>query len=770
MKFGNWRAGVLALVLVLGSVLAWWSIGTPKPAPADAPKQAFSATRAMMDDRAIAARPHPTGSAEAGLVRSYLVQRMQFLGLEPRLVDGQAIETPRWFKSAAIGGTIENIIGVLQGTDPSLPAIALMAHSDSVPGSPGAADDAAGVSAVLEVVRALKAAGPHRRDVLVIITDGEEAGLLGARAFFASGDPVLKHIGEVLNLEARGGGGRVAMFQTGDKDGAHIGLFRRVVSNSTVNSLTGEIYKSMPNDTDFTVSRGAGYAGYNFAFIGREFDYHSPSSTPEALDQGSLQHMGDQVLAITRALADAGSLPPRAANSAYFDVLGRTILAYPAVAGGWLLLGLTALLGGVAIWRGQTAASGHGVRLGPMVWGFIGSVLIVALTAAVLWASHQLSGLGLFPRHRAMLAQYPQLLWGFLLIATGFALFLAGPVQSNRAWTLIVGKSENLWSHWAGACLPLLILAVVLQAAAPPSATLTAWPLVAAALLMVFAAFGGRGRFDDRTTLVAALVIGIATIGQLGANAHFIFTAVGEMAPELLALFVFLSIPVLFPLLALWGRGGAISQLGSLAVVLTGAGLLTYAAAHQPWSARYPRPVQAFHLQDAVEAKAYRASGLEALDPWSAGVVGPKPERRRIAALNTSLWLNPAPMGEAQRPEFQSSRDGDAVVVKIHPRAGGRELRLTLQANVPASDVTLEGKPVSLLAQPNKPSFVRWAAPGDELVLRFTPKGSGELDLQYAEVKDGWPAVITPPAKPKDAAGWGLSDTSVLIDRLKTRW
>ncbi|MFX9054231.1 M20/M25/M40 family metallo-hydrolase, partial [Acinetobacter baumannii] len=82
---------------------------------------------------------------------------------------------------------IENIIGVLQGTDPSLPAIALMAHSDSVPGSPGAADDAAGVSAVLEVVRALKAAGPHRRDVVVIITDGEEAGLLGARAFFASG-------------------------------------------------------------------------------------------------------------------------------------------------------------------------------------------------------------------------------------------------------------------------------------------------------------------------------------------------------------------------------------------------------------------------------------------------------------------------------------------------------------------------------------------------------------------------------------------------------
>jgi len=34
----------------------------------------------------------------------------------------------------------------------------------------------------------------------------------------------------------------------------------------------------------------------NYAFIGRQFDYHSPSSTPEVLDQGALQHMGAEVL------------------------------------------------------------------------------------------------------------------------------------------------------------------------------------------------------------------------------------------------------------------------------------------------------------------------------------------------------------------------------------------------------------------------------------------------------------------------------------------
>ena len=770
MRFGEWRGTVLAVVLTVGSLIAWWSIGTPTPAPADAPEGSFSAARAMTDDRAIAAKPHPTGSAEAGLVRSYLLQRLHFLGVDANMVEGTAVETPRWLKSAAIGGTVENIVGVLKGADSSLPAVALMAHSDSVPGSPGAADDAAGVSTVLEVVRALKSAGPHKRDIVVVITDGEEAGLLGARAFFKSGDPLLKHIGEVINLEARGGGGRVAMFQTGDQDGAHVGLFRRAVSNSTVNSLTGEIYKTMPNDTDFTVSRGAGFQGYNFAFIGREFDYHSPSSTPDALDQGSLQHMGDQALAITRALVESDQLPPKAANAAYFDILGRAIVAYPAMLGGWVLLVLAVLVGGIAIWRGQKQASAHGLRIGPVVWGFAGTLIVVLVTTAVLWAAHQLIGLGDFNRRRALLAQYPQFLWGFLLIAIGFPLFLVGPVQRGHGWTLLIGKSENRWSHWAGAFLLLVLVAIALQSMAPPSATLTAWPLAATALLMVFAAFGGRSRFEDPVTLVGALVIGSATVAQFGGSAHFIFSAVGEMAPELLVLFVLLSIPVLFPLLVLWGRGGRATQVASILVVIVGGALLAYAAQHKPWTPRYPQPVQAFYLHDASEGKAWLASSFDALDPWSAGVVGAHPARRQVEALNGRFWLNPAPLGDGQRPEFKSTRDGEAVVVELHPRAGGRELRLTLQSNVPVSDVTLNGMPVGLLVAPNKPSYIRWAAPGEGLTLRFTPKAPGELDVQYAEVKDGWPPVLQPPPKPKSAAGWGLSDTSVLIDRLKTKW
>ena len=118
---------------------------------------------------------------------------------------------------------MENLVGVLPGKDRAAPAVALMAHYDSVPASTGASDDAAGVASALEIVRAIKARGVPARDVIVLITDGEEAGLLGADAFFAR-DPLAKRIGFVFNMDVRGSAGRVQMFQTGDRNGGAIRL------------------------------------------------------------------------------------------------------------------------------------------------------------------------------------------------------------------------------------------------------------------------------------------------------------------------------------------------------------------------------------------------------------------------------------------------------------------------------------------------------------------------------------------------------------------
>lgn len=773
MKTGDWRVPALVAALLIGALLAWGAARTPRPLPTDAPDTVFSAGRAMVDDRAMAAHPHPIGSAEAGLVRSYLLQRMAALGMQPRTATGEAVEIPRWAKGDfAVGARVENLIGVLKGTDPALPAVVLMAHSDSVPGSPGAADDAAGVASALEVVRALKAAGTHRRDVAVLITDGEEAGLLGARAFFGSDDPLLPHIGEVVNLEARGGGGRVNMFQTGERDGGHLAVFRRAVGDSNANSLTSEVYKYMPNDTDFTVSRNKGLPGFNFAFVGSEFDYHSPSSTPAALDQGALQHMGDQALAIVRALADAPTLPKPGADAAYSDLLGRGVIAYPAALGGWLILLVSAGLAGIAAWRGQRLDGARPLRPGAMAWGAFGTLLTTVVLGLALWAAGQCVGLGDFARHRALLADYPAFFAGFALLAVGIGLVLVGPVQPGKSWTVLVGVPETRWSGWAGSFLVLALLSLFLQLRFTPMAMLTEWPLLAAAVTMAATAWLG-GRFEARAAAVFAGVVGLIAVAHLGHFADQTFTAVGEMAPELLALFVLIAVPVLFPLLAGWGRAGWRAQVAGLAVAVLGAGVLVYAGVHSPWSARTPRAVQAFFVQDSAAGRSWKASALDTLDPWSASALGApasKPIRQRTPALNADLWLTPAAKASEPTPVFTSSRDGAAVVVHLTPQAGGRELRLALTSTVAAHDVSLDGKPAAILGKAGVVSYVRWSAAGEGLTLRFVPSGPGELDLKYAEIKDGWPAGMAPSPKPVGVMPWGLSDTTVVLAELKTRW
>ena len=60
----------------------------------------------------------------------------------------------------------------------------VMAHYDTVAGSPGAVDNAAGVAVVLELARVL-AAEPPPQPVMLVFTAAEEIGLVGAEALAA---------------------------------------------------------------------------------------------------------------------------------------------------------------------------------------------------------------------------------------------------------------------------------------------------------------------------------------------------------------------------------------------------------------------------------------------------------------------------------------------------------------------------------------------------------------------------------------------------------
>ena len=90
------------------------------------------------------------------------------------------------------------------------------------------------------------------------------------------------------------------MFETSDGNGWLISQYAQAVQQPLATSLSMDVYKIMPNDSDLTVFKNAGMGGLNFAFGAGLAYYHTPEDTPENLDQRTLQHQGDNALATAR--------------------------------------------------------------------------------------------------------------------------------------------------------------------------------------------------------------------------------------------------------------------------------------------------------------------------------------------------------------------------------------------------------------------------------------------------------------------------------------
>ena len=120
-------------------------------------------------------------------------------------------------------------------------------------------------------------------------------------------------------------------------------------------SVTYKAYKRLPNDTDLTVFKRAGRAGMNFAFIDEVSHYHTPLDDLAHLDLGSLQHQGENALAVARGLAGADLAHPRPGRSCYQDLLGFALLRWPAGLTVPLAAGSVALLPARIMARGPQA-------------------------------------------------------------------------------------------------------------------------------------------------------------------------------------------------------------------------------------------------------------------------------------------------------------------------------------------------------------------------------------------------------------------------------
>jgi hypothetical protein len=748
--------GLGLIALALGLVLLRWP--PPSARAADAPDNVFSAGRAMavLGELLAEGQPHPVGSAAAERVRERIITRLESLGYE---VEIQETAVCRSVSGArAVCAPVRNVVTRLAGQVDG-PAVMLMAHYDSVGGGPGAADDTSSVAEMLEIARILKAEAPHRNPVIFLFTEGEEVGLLGAKGFVDE-HPWAQNVGVVINLEARGSSGQSLLFETSDDNAWLIDAYAASVPRPSANSLSYEIYKLLPNDTDLTMFKEAGIAGLNFSFIDTSSHYHTALDNLAALDPRSVQHQGDSALAVARELAARDLSNPPAGNAVYLDLLGLFVIHWPAA---WTLpLALAALLlllvAAVQLIR-QRSLSVRGLLLG----------LLAALLCIVLPI---LLGLGLVTLV-GTLGDGPQP-WYAYPLPTRLALW-AGTLLCGGLVAASLGRRAGLWGLGLGAWLLWALLSVVLSLALTGVAILLLVPTLVAALLLVGVVLSGRAGSAMAREVVLAVAAAFAGLIFLGLALMFEVATGFAMSPAI-TLSLGLVVAALSPLLALPGgqaglRRGLLLGSGAVVVVAVVAALLV-----PPYSKDSPQPVNLYHVTDGDSGEARWVSvpyddvtpdplrqqfGAEAVPiyPWSSAMYLTAPAEATGAPAPTVEVVSDETSGETRTLTLQprSPRGADALDLLV-PLANLEELSVAGRALPVERDA---GKTYYYL------SCYGRSCDGLEITLRLASASPTEaLVVDYTM---GLPASGAPlfQARPATAVSYQEGDLTVIWRRIE---
>ncbi len=655
------------LVLWLATLVAGVALGAllhrpPPVASADAPATTFSAERAMRVVEALARESRPVGSAAHDRARDFVVSELEQLGFE---VEIQRLpwRVDRGSSQRVI--RVENVVARLAGSSGER-ALLLMAHYDSQPQTFGAGDDASGVAVILEAVRARLAAGPLEQDLVVAITDAEEIGLVGARAF------VERHrwyrgADLVLNFEARGRRGVAILFETTAGSLDLIDAFGRLAPYPTANSLAWEVYRRMPNDTDFSIVKRAGGRGLNFAFIGGHTAYHSALDHPDLLDRRTVQQEGANALALLTAF-DRGELPGvSAANGVYFNPIGiRWLVVWHERSAGrlaWLLLLAGLVVVGIELRAGETTA-GRAVLL----WGRLLLAIVLAAGASYLiWRLVTLFSGGALPTPHGVPHLEGLTTLGFALVAAAAVALMAGSTPDERPSLAALGL---FWS----------LLSVVVGSVAPGATFLTLVPAMVLTAAAVACRLGPRaGSFG----LAAAL-------GILGA----FWTPILGLVLSALTVHLAAAVAVLFalalsPLLAVFQ--GTRRLVWAVGLLLCGGVALT-AVVFSAGSAERPRSATLWHLTDSAGKASWDSFdgrvgvGESWADATSPEALGARPILRNGEAPDLGL---PSPMATLEADEAVAG--GRRLSVRLASPRGAELMRAVLRSDGEITTCDIDG-------------------------------------------------------------------------------
>lgn len=712
----------------------------------------------------------PIGSEANARARAYVIDQLKLYGYDVRVQETDA-------RRAELGRTahVSNIIAALRGRRPE--AIGLVSHYDSAPESPGAADDGMGVAVSLEAARVLAARSDRQWTTLVLVTDGEESGLMGAAGLVTDRD-VTSTLQAYINVEAAGSGGTAVLFQAGPANGWLTRPWARSAPHPRGGSFGIEVYRRLPNDTDFTVLARQGIPGLNFAAVDDGYTYHTARDVPERLGVDTLRRTGENVVAVALALDDVDITQRGKWGATFFDIGGVTALSYSAIAG-WLLAGTSLLLGIVAWVRITSSALRIGGRwrwVFTAVWSAVGLAAVVGAMIGATWALRAARQV-----YHPWYA-HPNRLF-LLLTVTGIA---AGwTVGRAGAWlpARVHGVRHPIvtWSL----TLPIwLALAAGATWLAPGAAYLWTLPLLVASVLLLLAGPGEA----IAIRMVSIVVLGVAGTLWLRNTVDLLrfATAVFGRLPIVTPAYVYAAIiagagvMIVPPFLAAITRPGPVVRPSLItALCLLAVAIAAGSAALAP-AYTFEQPLRR-HLRALQEPDATTAT-------WEIASIEPGLDLATGAPGGWSLQSTPAPAsvpwGRLPHPfVFRTSGTplGPAPVevagFTITPVQAGVELALTVipkRGGLAVSFVLPAGLTPARSSLPGAPRLGRWTAvflaPPAEGVAwraRFASADATRLRGAHVVVTDfgfpegtGWQRL--PAWLPQDRAVWTATATWVL--------
>jgi hypothetical protein len=292
-------------VLVLGPP-------TPPPALADYllhPSALPAAERERL--RGVPADLHVEGKRSRLLMPEFEVKvPVVYLGRDP-----ETSWLPTRVRSPVVRRRVEtaNLLALLPGADPALAgeAVLLSAHHDHLgPGFPGANDDASGVAAVREAVRALVARKASlRRPVVIAIFGAEEWGLRGSARFVARPPAGFPRVVAALSLDTVGGRGVAEVNVVGGSVYPALGAL-------VAKCLAGAGLRTGRDIDKIAFAWGSDHYSFHRAgipavdlFSAEYGTMHTPADTPDTFDPAKAVRVARAAAAFVLAVSREG--PPK---------------------------------------------------------------------------------------------------------------------------------------------------------------------------------------------------------------------------------------------------------------------------------------------------------------------------------------------------------------------------------------------------------------------------------------------------------------------------